>query len=138
MTTDSSAHPFASLDGEQFIVLTTYRTSGDPVPTTVWFAERDGKLYITTGAASGKLKRIRNDPRVTVTPSDRFGAVTGVAVPAIAREAEAHEHAIAEAALAAKYGPQLETIRGRQVFQAPSTHLVIEPAEERRETDIPG
>lgn len=129
MTTDRAAYPFTSLDGEQFIVLTTYRTSGEPVPTTVWFAERDGKLYITTGATAGKLKRIRNNARVTIAPGDRVGTVTGAAMPAVAREAEAHEHAIAEEELAAKYGPQLESARNRRAFQATSTHLVIEPAE---------
>ena len=31
--------PFAALRGRQFIKLTTYRKTGKPVPTTVWFAE---------------------------------------------------------------------------------------------------
>ena len=94
MTTDAS--PFAALVGAQFLVLTTFRQNGEAVPTTVWFAERDGKLYITTGAEAGKLKRIRSTPRVTLAPSDRVGVVTDAAVTAMAREARPAEHAIAE------------------------------------------
>ncbi|HZC05515.1 MAG TPA: PPOX class F420-dependent oxidoreductase [Ktedonobacterales bacterium] len=130
MTTDSSIHPFTQLDGEQFIVLTTYRKTGEAVPTTVWFAERDGKLYISTGAAAGKLKRIRTNPRVTVAPSDHIGAVKGAAVAAVAREATPDEHALAEAELAAKYGAQLgEVRRMRRPAHETSTHLVVVPAE---------
>lgn len=126
MTTDAS--PFATLDGEQFLVLTTYRQSGEAVPTTVWFAERDGKLYITTGSTAGKLKRIRHTPQVTVAPSDRVGSVTGAALPALAREATGDEHAIAEEALDAKYGQQMRAIRKASPFLATSTHLVVTPA----------
>lgn len=127
MTTEAS--PFAALAGEQFIVLTTYRRSGEAVPTTVWFAERDGRLYITTGSAAGKLKRIRNNPQVTVAPSDRAGVVSGPALPALAREAHEDEHAIAEEALDAKYGAQFRAIRGANPVRAHSTHLVVTPAE---------
>lgn len=125
--TTSDTHPFIALDGEQFIVLTTYRTSGEPTPTTVWFAAVDGRLYITTGATAGKLKRIRNNPRVMVAPSDRVGAVRGAALTAWAREAAPDEHALAEAALAAKYGDQLSRIRGMRPDGAHSTYLVVTP-----------
>ena len=127
MTTDAS--PFAALAGEQFIVLTTFRQNGAAVPTTVWFAERDGKLYITTGAEAGKLKRIRSNPQVLLAPSDRVGVVTGAALPALAREARPDEHAIAEEALDAKYGKQLRAFRITGAFRAASTHLVVMPAE---------
>jgi uncharacterized protein len=125
MTTDAS--PFAALVGAQFLVLTTFRQNGEAVPTTVWFAERDGKLYITTGAAAGKLKRIRNNPQVMLAPSDRVGVVTDAAVTAMAREARPAEHAIAEEALDAKYGKQLRALRITGPFRATSTHLVVMP-----------
>jgi uncharacterized protein len=125
MTTDAS--PFAALVGAQFLVLSTFRQNGEAVPTTVWFAERDGKLYITTGAAAGKLKRIRNNPQVMLAPSDRVGVVTDAAVTAMAREARPAEHAIAEEALDAKYGKQLRALRITGPFRATSTHLVVTP-----------
>ena len=45
----------------------------EAVPTTVWFALVDGKAYVFTGANSGKAKRIHNNPRVTLTPSNFRG-----------------------------------------------------------------
>jgi PPOX class probable F420-dependent enzyme len=73
MTTTTD--PFAPLAGEQFVVLTTYRRSGEAMPTTVWFAERDGKVYITTNERAGKVKRIRANPQVTLAASDRIGTI---------------------------------------------------------------
>jgi hypothetical protein len=49
--------PFASLSPYEFVLLTTFRTSG--VPTTMWFAYEHGKLYMVTGRSTGKLKRMR-------------------------------------------------------------------------------
>jgi PPOX class probable F420-dependent enzyme len=65
--------PFEPLEGHRYIRLTTFRRSGIGVPTTVWFALVEGKLYVFTSANSGKAKRIRNNPRVTLTPSNFMG-----------------------------------------------------------------
>ena len=54
--------------------------------TPVWFVQ-DGELfYIHTVANSGKVKRIRNNDKVNVTPCKMEGTPTGTWVPAIARE----------------------------------------------------
>jgi PPOX class probable F420-dependent enzyme len=53
--------------------LTTFRRNGAGVPTTVWFALVYDKAYVFTGLNSGKAKRIRNNPRVTLTPSNFRG-----------------------------------------------------------------
>ncbi len=97
---------FAALEGAEFMVLTTYRRSGDPMPTTVWFAQADGRLYVTTQIHAGKAKRIRGTPAVTVAPSDRVGNLSGPAAPGQARILGPEEAASAEAALRAKYGEQ--------------------------------
>ena len=47
---------FTGLRGHSFMELTTYRKSGKPVATRVWFAEEGGRLYVTTAKASGKVK----------------------------------------------------------------------------------
>lgn len=127
MTTTES-HPFAALEGEEFIVLTTYRTSGEAVPTTVWFAEHNGALYITTSPATGKAKRVRANSQVTVAPSDMMGHVTGASIPAQAHEATEEERAAADTALAAKYGERLRQFRAQRPSDAPSTFLVVTPA----------
>jgi len=69
----SEAGPFELLEGHRYMRLTTFRRSGKAVPTTVWFAFVDGKAYVFTSANSGKAKRIRNNPRVTLTPSNFRG-----------------------------------------------------------------
>lgn len=97
---------FAALHGEEFIVLTSYRRDGTPVPTTVWFAEVDDTLYITTNRSLGKVKRISANPRVQVAPSDRVGQVHGDWLEARARLLGAEETEVASRALVAKYGQQ--------------------------------
>ncbi|NJL95179.1 MAG: PPOX class F420-dependent oxidoreductase [Anaerolineae bacterium] len=66
--------------------LTTFRKTGVGVPTPVWFAEEDGKLYVITQQNSGKVKRIRNNSRVEIAPCTMRGKVTGPAQEAFARE----------------------------------------------------
>ena len=66
---------FAALASARFISLSTFRRSGEAVPTPVWIA-RDGEdLLVTTPADTGKVKRLRNSPRVELSPSSRMGKV---------------------------------------------------------------
>ncbi len=93
--------PFEVLEGHNYANLTTYRKSGEAVPTTVWFAEFGGKIYVTTPPDSGKMKRIRNDPRVTLAPSSargkpRGGGVRGTARPIVGTAPEGAERALRE------------------------------------------
>ena len=73
------------LKGYECLNLTTFRKSGTPVVTTVWFALEAGKLYIWTAQDSGKVKRIRNNPLVSVAPSSHMGKARGPAIAAVAR-----------------------------------------------------
>lgn len=59
----------------KYVSLTTYRKDGTPVRTPVWQVPHDGELWIITEAKSYKVKRIRNDPRVKVTPCSVRGVV---------------------------------------------------------------
>jgi uncharacterized protein len=64
---------FELLEGHRYMRMTTYRRNGEAVPTTVWFAIVDGRVYVFTDLHSGKAKRIRNNHRVLVTPSNFRG-----------------------------------------------------------------
>jgi len=64
-----------NLGAEDFVSLTTFRRSGEGVATTVWVVRDDDALLVTTPGGSGKVKRLRNDSRVTVRPSSRSGKV---------------------------------------------------------------
>lgn len=65
----------ADLGDEQFVSLTTFRRSGEPVSTPVWIGRDGDALIVTTPEASGKVKRLRNCPRVEVRPCNRRGRV---------------------------------------------------------------
>ena len=74
-----------SISGQKYISLTTFRKSGVAVPTPIWFAEDNGKLYLMTRSDSGKYKRLRNNPQVRIAPCTIRGKVTGPEFPATAR-----------------------------------------------------
>jgi PPOX class probable F420-dependent enzyme len=69
---------------QEFLSLETFRKSGVGVKTPVWFAQEGDTLYIWTVGDSGKVKRIRNNPRVNIAPCKRFGKVTGEWMAALA------------------------------------------------------
>jgi uncharacterized protein len=63
------------LGDEQFVSLTTFRRSGEPVSSPMWVARDGDALLITTPSGTPKVKRVRRDPRVQLRPSTRFGDV---------------------------------------------------------------
>jgi PPOX class probable F420-dependent enzyme len=71
-STDSA---FTALGDEQFLSLTTFRKSGERVSTAVWIGRDGDALIVTTPEATGKVKRLRNSPRVEVRPCNRMGLV---------------------------------------------------------------
>ena len=77
MTTDS----VSTLGAEKFLSLTTFKRDGDAVAAPMWVAVRDGRLVFWTPREAYKVKRVRRDPRVTVVPCARMGAVAPDARP---------------------------------------------------------
>jgi PPOX class probable F420-dependent enzyme len=75
----------------RFVSLTTFRRSGEPVSTPVWVGRDGTSLVVLTPADSGKVKRLRHDPRVEVRPCGRFGAVADGVEP-VSGTAELREH----------------------------------------------
>lgn len=73
------------LDRGRAVLLTTYRRSGEPVSTPVGYGTDGEWLYFMTDPASGKVKRLRREPRVAVAPCTLSGRVTGPSVTARAR-----------------------------------------------------
>ena len=83
--TVAAVTPLLSLVEERFVSLTTFRRTGEPVSTPVWVGRDGDALVVLTPAESGKVKRLRHDPRVELRPCGRFGAVADGAVPLTAR-----------------------------------------------------
>lgn len=63
----------AEIAESRYISLVTFRRDGTSVPTPVWAAEDGGELLVWTKDDSWKVKRLRRDSRVTVTPCDARG-----------------------------------------------------------------
>jgi hypothetical protein len=98
------SNPFpAELQNKSYISLTTFRKNGIAVPTPVWFAERDGKIYVMAKSDSGKCKRIRNNPQVRIAPCNVRGKVTGPEFPAHARILPTEESKPGQETIRAKY-----------------------------------
>lgn len=127
---------FASFKQQQYLLLTTFRKNGTPVPTPVWFAPSEGRFYVQTTASAGKVKRLRHTSTVQLAPCTARGQVLGDAVDARARVLAEGDpvRGVAESALRRKYG--LKRVAFRLVMRArlpgrrptPSVYLEIEPA----------
>lgn len=65
------------LKNHQYINVETFRKNGIGVKTPVWFAQDGNSLVVRTEKNSGKMKRMRNNPRVMIVPSDAQGKPLG-------------------------------------------------------------
>lgn len=114
----TTPNPFDALEDERYVRLSTFRKSGEAVPTPVWFARLDDSLYVVTGRDTGKAKRIRNNPDVVLAPSDFRGRPKGPDMRAVARLTDEQKGGAADQALRRKYGWQyrvfefVENLRG--------------------------
>lgn len=92
------------LGSEKYALLTTFRKDGRPVPTPLWVVPDGAGLAFWTPPGTGKVKRIRNSGRVTVTACDMRGNPRGEPVAAHARLGDVHDLRRVIRALARKYG----------------------------------
>lgn len=93
------------LAGEQYVALTTFRKSGDPVTTPIWAARMGDELVVWTERNSGKVKRIRRDGSVEATACDIRGKNThGETVAGQARLLDDEGSEQVRKAIAGKYG----------------------------------
>jgi uncharacterized protein len=131
MSTDATAR----LGDEKFVSLTTFKRNGDAVATPMWIVGDGARLLVWTPADSWKVKRVRRDPRVTLTPCGRTGKVT-TGQPVVSGTAEVitdpGEVARVESLVKRKYGLEFRVVtfieavaaRGRK----PRSVLSITPA----------
>jgi deazaflavin-dependent oxidoreductase (nitroreductase family) len=80
---------FERLAGEDFCYLTTTgRKSGRPHEIEIWFAIRDGTLYMLSGGgdAADWVKNIKNDRRVRIRINSQSAALNARVVRAGAAE----------------------------------------------------
>lgn len=76
MTTARSA--LDRIGDGKYVLLTTYRKDGSPVPTPVWVVRySNDALAVWTATATAKVKRIRRNRSVTVAPCTFRGRPLG-------------------------------------------------------------
>jgi uncharacterized protein len=64
------------------MLLTTFRKSGAGVATPVWTVPvSDGRVGMWTGAGTGKYKRLRNNPHVTIQACTARGKIKPGSMP---------------------------------------------------------
>jgi PPOX class probable F420-dependent enzyme len=96
---------------QKYVNLETYRRNGQAVYTPVWFVMDAGTIYIRTDMNSGKVKRIKNNPNIRVTPSGPRGQLKGKWIEGQMKMAGSLESEHANQLLDKKYGIQGKIIR---------------------------
>src|SRR5258708_31464187 len=93
-------------------LLTTFRRNGQGVDPPVGIRLAEGKAYFTTWSTTGKVKRLANNPRVTVASYTKMRRkVIGSTVEGIARRLEGTETAdVSASALNPTYWRRLRTL----------------------------
>jgi PPOX class probable F420-dependent enzyme len=118
-----SAGRLEELTKHKYINLETYKKSGQPVRTPVWFMIDNNLVYVVTSANTGKAKRLRNNPSMRIVPSGYNGEPKGEWIEGRARFAEGSEAERAIQLRKKKYGLQA---RLAGMFREASTVIAIE------------
>ncbi|MBI4883408.1 MAG: PPOX class F420-dependent oxidoreductase [Actinobacteria bacterium] len=90
------------ISDEKYVLFTTFRKSGEAVSSPVWIAGlADGTAGFTSDLNVGKVKRVRNTPRVTLQacsfggkPKPGSAVIEATAAVKLGEEAEAIRRAI--------------------------------------------
>jgi PPOX class probable F420-dependent enzyme len=97
-----------AISDEKYVASTTFRKSGAAVSTPTWIVPLDGgRVGFWTSSASGKYKRLRNDPRITLQPADARGRVrdgAGTVPGTVQLATSGAEFDAIQARVKAKYG----------------------------------
>lgn len=93
-------------ESKSYLNLETFRKNGESIRTPVWFVQQEKTLYVWTQADSGKVKRIRKNSSVKVTPCKVDGTVIGEWQNAQAQVLDEAETRRVNQLLKKKYGIQ--------------------------------
>ena len=114
---------------QKTVLLTTFRRDGIPVGTPVNIAVDGNRAFARTWYTAGKVKRIRNNPEVTIAASTASGKPTGPALSAVARILTGSQSSHGSRLLTRKYPllhgvlvPLVHRLRGYR-----TTHIELTP-----------
>jgi uncharacterized protein len=126
-----------AISQEKYVSAATFRKTGAAVATAIWIVPLDGgRAGLLTSSASGKAKRLRNNPGVTLQPSDARGRVKAGTTPVtgtVELVTSGPDFEAITAKVKAKYGLMVPVIRlvdsvrhlGKGPFPHADTGVVI-------------
>ena len=106
----------AAITGK-YLSITSYRRDGSGVSTPVWFATEGDRLLVMTDSRSGKVKRIRRNPYVTIAPCSGRGKPKARGMPAHAEILPASEVERSKRLIERKYRSDLLFVRPVRAIQ---------------------
>ncbi len=119
---------FSDLASSRRTLIVSFRRDGTPVPTPVWAALAGENAYVRTERVSGKVKRLRREPRVLLAPCTVRGRPLSPPVAARGRVLSAEEEPEAERVLARRYGLGREAFeRAMDVLRVDMCYLELVP-----------
>lgn len=128
MTGPARPDPAEVLGRAEYMLLTTFRRDGTPVPTPVWVMPADpdwpgtagDQLWVWTNPTAGKVKRLRRNGACEVVPCTTRGFPRGRSIPAVGRVLPESSVPHVLDALVRKYGllGRLSTLGPRFGFSA--------------------
>ena len=124
----ASKGDLAALEGHKYVLVTTFKRSGEPVATPLWFGLDGGRLYFRTYADAVKLKRIRNNSRVVVGPCDFRGEPKGEMIEAEARVLGVEEKDRADRVIQSNYGLLRRLYKAAFSGRVPDAYVEVTPS----------
>lgn len=115
----------------KYVSIMSYRRDGTGVSTPVWFVTEDDRLLVMTAVGSGKVKRIRGNPFVTVAACSARGKFHGTPIPARAELLPSTELGRVKRLMGRKYRLDLLFIRPIRAIQS-----MIHPERRDEQTTI--
>lgn len=76
----------------KYLSLETYRKNGKPVRTPVWFVIEGGVFFVITKSGTGKIKRLRHNPNVKISPCNFRGKIKGKWIDGFATMEDPSKH----------------------------------------------
>lgn len=80
-----------NLQNEQYVSLETFRKNNQSIRTPVWFVIENDLIYVITREKTGKVKRIKNNPRVNISPCTFTGKIIGKWISGTAKRVVGNE-----------------------------------------------
>lgn len=92
------------ISNEKYINLETYKKDGTPIRTPVWFVTENNKMYVITRESTGKVKRLKNNPKTRFAVCGFKGEIKGEWIDATAKTVQGDEAERAVKLRKSKYG----------------------------------